>query len=152
VKTGISTWRVDTYLTEDMKTRLVRNVEHYDSSILLGVFKQNHLNALVVQLLAMVVLITLGLAIDNPLFRIPAGASIFILGCVVLSITGAITYWFDKWRFTLFVVMLVLINYLSSFDIFTHENRAYGLNYKIPPVEYTYKNLQDVSNNGNWER
>ena len=152
VKTGISTWRVDTYLTEEMKTRLVRNVEHYDSSILLGVFKQNHLNALVVQLLAMVVLISLGLAIDNPLFRIPAGASIFVLGCVVLSITGAITYWFDKWRFTLFVVMLVLINYLSSFDIFTHENRAYGLNYKIPPVEYTYKNLQDVSNNGNWEK
>ena len=152
VKTGISTWRVDTYLTAEMKTRLVRNVEHYDSSILLSVFKQNHLNALVVQLVAMVVLVSLGLAIDNPYFRIPAGASIFILGCVVLSITGAITYWFDKWRFSLFVIILFLINYLSSFDIFTHENRAYGLNYKIPPVEYTYKNLQDISGNGNLER
>jgi Patatin-like phospholipase. len=152
VKTGISNWRVDTYLTEDLKTRLVRNVEHYDSSILLAVFKQNHLNALVVQLIAMVVLISLGLAIDNPSFRIPAGASMLVLGCVVFSIAGAITYWFDKWRYSLFVIILVLINYLSTFDIFTHQNRAYGLDYNMPQFEYTYQNLQDVSNNGNWER
>lgn len=152
VKTGVSTWRVDTYLTEDLRPRLVRNVEHYDSSLLLSVFKQNHINALIVQLIAMVLLISLGLAIDNPLFRIPAGASIFILGCVVMSITGAVTYWFDKWRYTIFFIMLVLINFLSSFEIFTHKNKAYGLDYKKPPVPYTYSNLEAASENGNWER
>lgn len=150
IKTGVSTWRVDNYLTENFTSRMVRSVAHYDTSILLSVFKQNHLNALIIQLVAMLILISLGLVIDHPLFRIPAGASALILGCVVMSLVGAITYWFDKWKLTLFVLVLVVINQLTSYDAFTHKNKAYGLDYQKEPVAYTYQNLADV--NENWEK
>ena len=86
IKKGTVRWRVDTYLTESFRPRIVRSVQHYDYKLLFSVFKQNHLNALVVQLMSLVALIVMGYLIDYPMFRIPAGASIieslfFILLC-----------------------------------------------------------------------
>ena len=145
IKKGVSKWRVDTYLTESFKPRLVRSVAHYDSSILLSVFKQNHLNALVVQLVSLILLITLGFLIDNPYFRIPAGASIFILASIFVTVIGAISYWFDRWRISVFILLLAFINYLTTFEDFKHKNKAYGLDYKTSPTTYSYAKLDSIS-------
>ncbi|MEM1319893.1 MAG: patatin-like phospholipase family protein [Bacteroidota bacterium] len=138
-------WRVDTYLTEDFRPRIVRSVAHYDSSILLSVFRQNHVNALIVQLFGMVVLIILGFLIDNPYFRIPAAASVFILASVLVALMGAITYWFNRWRILVFLLLLILINYLTSYDIFNHKNKGYGLDYTTPPAKYSYPVLEEMA-------
>ena len=143
IQTGISTWRIDTYLTESFKPRLVRSVAHYDSSILLSVFKQNHVNTLLVQVFGLVVLVILGYLIDQPFFRIPAGTSVFILGSVIIAVTGAITYWFDKWRIPVIVLLLILINIITSYDLFNHTNKAYGLDYTGPLAEYSYECLEN---------
>lgn len=137
-------WRVDTYLTESLKPRLVRSVAHYDSSLLLTVFKQNHVNALIVQLFGLVLLITLGYLIDNPYFRIPAGASIFILASVLVAVSGAIIYWFDKWSISVLVILLVVINFLTGFDRFSHQNKGYGMKYDGEKREYTYAELNEI--------
>ena len=137
-------WRVDTYLTESMKPRLVRSVAHYDTAILLSVFKQNHVNALVVQLMGLILLITLGFLIDNPYFRIPAGASIFILASVLVAVAGAFIYWFDKWSISLMVLLLIFINFLTSFEMFSHQNKGYGLNYSIEKPKYQYAELEKL--------
>ena len=142
VRTGISTWRIDTYLTESLRPRLVRSVAHYDSSILLSVFKQNHVNTLLVQVFGLVLLVTLGYLIDQPICRIPAGASVFILGSVIIAVTGAITYWFDKWRIPVIVLLLIIINILTSYDFFNHTNKAYGLDYTGELAPYTYTQLE----------
>lgn len=144
IKKGTVRWRVDTYLTESFRPRIVRSVQHYDYKLLLSVFKQNHLNALVVQLMSLVALITMGYLIDYPMFRIPAGASIFIMFSIVIALSGAITYWFDRWRITVFFLLLVGINFLTKFESFNHKNKAYGLNYEIEPAKYTYADLQKV--------
>lgn len=140
---GRNTWRIDTYLNESLKPRLVRSVAHYDAKILLSVFKQNHFNALVVQLFGLLTLVVLGLLIDNPYFQIPAASSVFILSSVFVAVAGAITYWFDRWRLTVFVLILIGINFLTSYDIFNHKNKAYGLDYQVQPSEYNYNNLLD---------
>lgn len=144
IKKGMVRWRVDTYLTESFRPRIVRSVQHYDYKLLLGVFKQNHLNALVVQLMSLVTLIVMGYLIEYPIFRIPAGASILIIFSIVTALTGAITYWFDRWRITVFVVLLVGINFLTKFDSFNHKNKAYGLDYEMEPAKYAYADLQKV--------
>lgn len=145
IKKGNVRWRVDTYLTESLRPRIVRSVQHYDYNILLKVFKQNHLNALVVQLMSLVVLVTMGYLIDYSIVRIPAGASLFIMFSVVLALTGAITYWFDRWRITVFVALLVFINFLTKYESFNHKNKAYGLDYTTEPAKYTYPDLQKIS-------
>lgn len=145
IQTETPKWRVDTYLTEALKPRLVRSVAHYDVKTLKKVFRQNHLNALIVQLFGLVVLIALGYLIDQPYFRIPAAANVFILASVLVAITGAITYWFDQWKFTVIILLLLGVNYLTSFDIFNHKNKAYGLDYNTTPSTYSYQKLDSIS-------
>ncbi|RMG81980.1 MAG: patatin-like phospholipase family protein [Bacteroidetes bacterium] len=135
---------VHTYLTESFKPRLIRSVAHYDYELLVRVFKQNHTNALIVQLTSLFILMALGYMIDHPAFRIPAGASIFLLSSIVMSFTGAISYWFQKWRFFVLFILMLVINFLTKYDLFHHENRAYGLNYAVSPAPYTYEGLEGL--------
>jgi hypothetical protein len=143
-RTGENQWRVETYLTESLKPRLVRSVDHYDDKLLLSVFKQNHLNALIVQLFGLVLLLTLGCLIDNVWFRMPAGASIFILASVLVAVTGAIVYWFNRWSLSIFLLLLIGINIITGYNIFNHKNKGYGLDYKVPPAKYSTAHLEKI--------
>ena len=120
---------VRNYLNEKLRTRLVRSVAHYDSGVLQNIFRQNHLNALVIQLITVVVLLVMGLLIDQPIFQIPAGASFLILFSLVISIIGAISYWFSEWRFLVLLAVLGGANFLTSGPLVTRGNEAYGLDY-----------------------
>ncbi|MTB52679.1 hypothetical protein [Lewinella sp. W8] len=120
---------VQTYLNEKLKTRLVRSVAHYESNLLRGIFRQNHLNAIFLQLASVLTLALLGLLIDQPLFQVPAGASILIFMSLVISTIGAISYWFSEWRVTLLIVILFGVNFITSTPWLEHGNQAYGLRY-----------------------
>lgn len=120
---------VSTYLTEGLRTRLVRSVAHYDASVLQNIFRQNHLNALIIQLVAMVMLIVIGLGIDRPVFQIPAGASFLLLLSLVISIIGAISYWFTEWRMVMLLTLAIVVNFLTSGPFVPRGNEAYGLDY-----------------------
>ncbi len=145
IRTGATTWRVDTYLNHTLRPRIVRSIAHYDQSLIYKVFKQNHLNVLVVQLISFLFLILMGLLMDNPYMRFPAASNIFILGGMIISLVGAVTYWFGQWRMTIILLILVGINFLTQFDIFNHENRAYGLNYNVGLAPYNQQQLLDLS-------
>lgn len=136
--------QVRTYLTEHLRYRLVRSVAHYDSALLMNIFRQNHLNALLLQLLSMLALLVLGYLVEYSFFRIPAGASILILFSLIVAAIGAITYWFNEWRLFIFVLLLLGINYVTSFSFFERQGRAYGLDYQAPPAVYDYDTLQAV--------
>lgn len=144
IKLDENRWNVKTYLNEYFRPRLVRSVAHYDRGMLMNIFKQNHLNALITQLLSMMFLLALGYLIDNPIFRIPAAASILIMLSIFTAVVGAVTYWFNEWRVTVIIILLFLINYFTSFDIFHHNNRAYGLNYDGPIASYDYQSLDSI--------
>lgn len=140
--------KVLVYLTESLRPKLVRSVAHYESYLLMNIFKQNHLNALILQLLTMMLLLLLGYLIDYSFFRIPAGASIFILFSIITAIVGAITYWFDEWRAMIFIGFLVVLNYFTSFTVFNHTNRAYGLPYDNHPADYSLGHFQQILTSG----
>lgn len=144
IKLDSTRWRVDTYLSESLEPRLVRSVAHYDTKMLMSIFKQNHLNALILQLISMLVLLVLGYLVDYPPFRIPAGASLFILASVLTALIGAVIYWFGEWSVTVIIALLLGLNILTRNDNFNYTNKAYGLNYQAPPAEYSLKRLQEA--------
>lgn len=144
-------WRVDTYLTETMTPRLVRSVAHYDEMLLLRVFRQNHLNALVVQLFTFVILIMLGAFMDYPALRIPTGASIFLMASILMAVAGAVSFWFNKWRITGILVLVFCINLLTRNDIFHHKNKAYGMDYTVSPTTYQPESLKEYIQEENVE-
>jgi len=142
IRSEVKGWRVETYLSEALRPRMVRSVSHYNLKVIRKVFKQNHTNALGFQLLSMVVLIVLGLGIEYPSFRIPAAASLLLFLCVVTTVIGAFLYWFNNWSFTVMIALFLLINALTKKEFFNHENRAYGMSYQKPRPVYEFAELQ----------
>lgn len=130
-------WHVETYLSEAMQPRLVRNVEHYPAFILQKVYRQNHYNALILLTSGVFILIGLGFLSNYEYFRIPAGASILLLFSVIVSVTSAITFWFKRWRLPVFILLLFLINSATRNQYFRHASFASGLSYINGNVEYS---------------
>ena len=151
LKSEKAKWKVKTYLTEQFNVRLVRSVQHYDSKLLLRIFRQNHGNALFIQLFSLFVIILLGILIENPIFRIPAAASVFIFASILISIGGAITYWFAEWKVTVFVLLLIGINWATGVRNFNYNNHAYGMDYNVAPATYSLEALQDLIKEENVE-
>ncbi|MEO1434824.1 MAG: patatin-like phospholipase family protein, partial [Bacteroidota bacterium] len=145
-------WKCDYYLNEYLQPRRVRSVMHYDPRLIRKVFRQNHMNALVIQLFSIVVLLILGLMIEHRYFRIPAGASVFILFAVLTSLLGAISYWLKGWKTTAFILFFFGINYLTTFPWLNYQNRAYGLDYEQPPATYNYEAIESMSNESHFQR
>ncbi len=151
IKQDENRWKVMTYMNESCRPKLVRSVAHYDVRLLLNIFKQNHLNVLLLQLLTMFVLLALGYLIDSKTFRIPASSSIFILLSIFTALIGAIIYWFSSWWFTTFVALLFLANYATGFDKLHQRNQAYGMDYEVKPAEYSIKRMQVACDSGQAE-
>ncbi|MEL7118759.1 MAG: patatin-like phospholipase family protein [Bacteroidota bacterium] len=145
IKKDSSRQRVDYYFNEYGVRRRVRSVAHYDGRLLKRIFKQNHLNALIIQLLTMFMLFLLGSLMDYSVFRIPAAASLMIAMSLVTAIIGALTYWFSEWRTSIIIVLLIIINFATKYRNIDHTNKAFGLNYKVAPAEYSYPVLESIS-------
>lgn len=153
IREGATRWRVDTYLTERMRLRLVRSVAHYNPEMLAQVFRQNHLNAVVVQGVALLLLMAQGIFMDSEWVRIPAGATVFILASMAMSMFGAITFWFRHWGTLIFICVLVTVNYVTGLGFFNYRNRAYGLDYREENrAVYSYHELEKICSPENLRR
>jgi hypothetical protein len=153
IREGATRWRVDTYMTERLRPRLVRSVSHYNARMLAQVFRQNHLNAVVVQIVMLLFLMVLGAFMDSEWVRIPTAATAFILASMVMSIFGAVTFWFRQWGTLVFIGLLFSVNYITGFGFFNHRNRAYGLDYhEENRAEYSYSILEKLCSPENIRR
>lgn len=137
------TWRVETYIVFPFKVKLVRSTSHYKSFMLESVFRQNHINAAVLEIIIFVTFILLGLFRDYSVFRIPAGASVLLLFTMIIMIAGVLRYWLRAWANTLFFVLFLLINFLSGFKIFNVKNKAFGLDFDNEKPAYHLNSIQD---------
>ena len=142
-------WRVDTYLTNFRKARPVRSTEHYDETLLSRVFFQNHVNALIVEMIAFMLLVALGYLSDLPLFRIPAAASVLLFFSIMIMFIGALGFWLRGWRTFTFIVVMIASNYFLMSERFNFQHQAFGLEYKKEPVDYNYEALTKMASRTN---
>ncbi len=136
-------WHVETYITFPFKLRRVRGTAHYKSFMLESVFRQNHINAAVLELTIFIMFILLGLFRDYSVFRIPAGASVLLLFTMIIMIGGVFRYWLRAWANTAVVGVFLAINFLSGFEIFNFKNKAYGLDYDHNKPEYSVASMDN---------
>ena len=135
-------WRVDTYLDFPARVKIVRDTRHYKRYMLDSVFRQNHVNAAVMEIVVFVTFILLGLFRNYSFFRIPAGGSILLLFTMLLMLSGVFRYWTRAWANTLIVVLFIGLNFLSRFETFNPRNQAYGLNYNTKKAVYNRHALE----------
>lgn len=136
-------WRVDTYLVFPFKLKIVRSTSHYKSFMLESVFRQNHVNAAVLEMIIFVTFILLGLFRDHSIFRIPASASVLLLFAIVIMIAGVLRFWLRAWANTLIVGFFLLINFFSGYEVFNVKNKAYGLDYSKDASAYSFQSIEN---------
>ncbi len=135
-------WRVDTYLDFPARIKIVRDTRHYKRYMLESVFKQNHINAAVVEIVVFVTFLLLGLFRNYTFFRIPAGGSILLLFTMLLMLSGVFRYWARAWANTLIVFLFIGLNLLSHFETFNPRNQAYGLDYHTKKAIFDRDHLE----------
>ena len=139
-------FRVDVFLTYQFHIRPTRSVKHYDEKMLKEVFRQNHFNAFIIELVTMLLILALGFMIDHPVFRIPAGASALLFFSMLVAASGMLDFWLKGWKFLFLIVLIMAINMaMIKFGAFSYTNKAYGVRYDTQPAEYSYSNLNSIA-------
>ncbi|HSZ25362.1 MAG TPA: patatin-like phospholipase family protein [Cytophagaceae bacterium] len=117
----------------------------YNKQMLLKIFDQNHLNAVIVEIFVIIVIITLGLFRDLPFFQIPAAASCILFFSIFVMFTGAFSYWLRGWSVTVLIAALFLFNFLIKNDYINTTYQVSGINYNTSLAEYNIDKLSELS-------
>lgn len=140
---GVS--RVDFYITNKFNIRHTRTVEHYDPKLHQLVFRRHHWNAFIAFIFSMVVLICMGFFLENPFFQFPIAATGFLFLSLLMSMFGMFLYWTGGWGSMAILVFMLSANYLTQFDVFGFQSRAYGLNYNTKKATYNLETFRELS-------
>lgn len=132
-------WFVETYWAGGTKIRLSRGSKHYDNKMLEAIFKHTHKTSAIFDIIAIASLLLMGIFRQNPLFMVPAGASIMLLFTIFIMLISALHNWFRGWTGIVVILLFFAANYFSHADWPYFSSKAYGLNYRVPPAEYSYK-------------
>lgn len=125
------TYQPSYYFSTLRKITRARPAEHYDRKIIRDIFRQNHLNASLFELVLLFSFIAMGLLQDFTVVVIPSGASFFLLSTIILMVVTIFYSWFKGWAVSLIVLTFVVLNFVSSGTGFLRsDNRAYGLSYE----------------------
>ncbi|MFT6970954.1 MAG: hypothetical protein ACJAXX_001521 [Roseivirga sp.] len=119
--------------------------EYYDRLAILKVFIQNQRNAIVIQSLVLILIFSLGLFQNIPLFQIPAGASGVLMLTMIVMATGALSFWFRSWIFSGIMILFVILNLAFTSDFLSYQYPAYGLDYTNESTEYNLGLLQEYA-------
>ena len=137
--------RVDYYLNSPFSIRHTRLVNHYSKELIRQVYKQHYFNMLFIEISTIVLLLAFGSLMELPLFRIPAGASVYLCFSVITILVGAFSYWLRGWRTTIFIFLFVLMNIFSKDDLFNSKNKFYGLHYASDDLPYNATTLGNMT-------
>jgi hypothetical protein len=144
-------YNVNYYIDLPFTFRKVGEFNAYDKQILLKIFDQNHLNAVIVEIFVIITIIILGLFRDNPYFQIPAAASGILFFSIFIMFTGAFSYWLRGWAITALIATFILFNFLVKHEIINSNYQAYGINYNTTLAEYNLERLHSLSNKQNYQ-
>ncbi len=139
-------WFVETYLGGGFRVRLARGIKHYHNNLLESIFKHNHQIGAIFEIIAIASLILMGLFRQNPIFMVPAGASIMLLFTVFIMLISALHTWFRGWTGTVVILLFFCVDYFSRTHWSYFSAKAYGMNYSVPAAEYSYDAFNNMRN------
>lgn len=144
-------YHVEYYLDSPWKICKTEDYNAYDKQLLLKIFDQNHLNAVIVEILIIGLIISMGMFRESVMFQLPAAASAILLFSIFIMFTGAFSYWLRGWAITALILTLVLLNVLIKNHYIDSDYQAYGLNYEGKNAVYNLQRLRGLSNAANYQ-
>jgi hypothetical protein len=142
------------YLNSPTTIRQTRDVSHYSKAFIESIFNRHHIAAVLSIFLAFIFLIVVGFFMDSPYFQLPAAASILIFFAILISLSGAFSYFLQSWSIPFLVAIFIVLNLLYRYNVIDPTNKAYGLSYtetQDRPL-YDRETLLDLCSNKNVAR
>lgn len=139
-------WTVETYLNDPFQVMLTRDTDHYDRETLKKVFEQNHLNAALFEILAVITILGLGLFREVTFLQIPAGATIVLVCTILLMLTSAMHTMLRQWSPSFFIGIFITLYVFSKHDLIDPHSPVYGINYDTIQASYSHNTLDSLRN------
>lgn len=146
--------RVRWYLNSPTTIRKTRDVAHYSKAFIESIFNRHHIAAVLSIFMAFIFLIVVGFFMDYRYFQLPAAASILIFFAILISLSGAFTYFLQAWSIPFLVAIFFILNLLYKYNVIDPTNKAYGLTYteKEDRPLYDRETLLDLCSDNNVAR
>lgn len=146
--------RVKWYMNSFTTIRKTRDVAHYSRDFIESIFNRHHISAVLSIFVAFIFLIVVGFFMDSRFFQLPAGASILIFFAILISLSGAFSYFLQSWSIPFFVMMFFILNLLYQYNVIDPTNKAYGLSYNAAEDRplYDRETLLQLCSNKNLEK
>ena len=121
--------------------------EHADAEpeVMATVLQRHHRNIAFATIFAYVLLLIVGIYIDIPYLRLPAGAGFLLLFAIVMGLSGALKYFLKSWETIGWIGFVVVLSVMVRFQMFDLRSIAYGLDYhKSLEQVYHYSTLRSL--------
>src|SRR5579872_3651748 len=105
------------YLNSPTTIRKTRDVAHYSKAFIESIFNRHHIAAVLSIFMAFIFLIVVGFFMDSRYFQLPAAASILIFFAILISLSGAFSYFLQSWSIPFFLVVFFVLNLLYRYRV-----------------------------------
>jgi hypothetical protein len=117
------------YMNSPGTLRKTRDVAHYSKAFIDSIFNRHHISAVLSIFAAFLFLIGIGFFMDSRYFQLPAAASILVFFAILISLSGAFSYFLQSWSIPFFIGVFFVLNLLYRYHVIDPTNKAYGLSY-----------------------
>ena len=133
------------YVSGRLRIEKNADLEPYHPRVMNTVLRRHHRNVIFATIIAYVLLLLMGIFMERPLLRVPAGAGFLLLFAIIMGIVGAFKYFMKSWEAIGWIIFVVVLSLMVKIKLFDLRSIAYGLNYHNPESEqpvYDYNHLQ----------
>ena len=117
------------YISGKLKIEKNADLEPFHPRVMNTVLRRHHRNVIFATVFAYVLLLLMGVFMERPLLRVPAGAGFLLLFSIIMGVVGAFKYFMKSWEAIGWIIFVVLISLMVKFKFFDLRSIAYGLNY-----------------------
>lgn len=135
----------NTYISLRFRVEPVERPANMQPKVMATILQRHHRNVVFATFVAYMILLLLGIYIDNPFLRIPAGGSFLLLFAIILGLVGAFKYFLRSWEALGWILFTTLLSIMVRYKVFDLRSIAYGLDYhKDLEQVYHYKTLRSL--------
>ncbi len=135
----------ETYISVRFRVDAIDDTRNFHPRMMRTVLQRHHRNVIFATFIAYAILLVMGIYIDNPYLRVPAGASFLLLFSIFMGLVGAFKYFLKSWEALGWVVFMLLFSAMVRYKFFDLRSIAYGLDYhKQQEQPYNYGVLRSL--------
>lgn len=137
--------QAQSFINNRLQIALSEDLETYHPRVLNAVLKRHHRNVIFATFFAYVILLVLGIYMEQPFLRIPAAAGFFLFFSIIMGLVGAFKYFLKSWEALGWIIIGLVLSVMVQYRLLDMHSRALGIDYNSSSKPaYTYEHIREV--------